>query len=70
MNMVNVEEIKLPYVPVQLVEHLEETFTRTYCMKELAKDISNNDELIGMIMGVDSIISYLKSIAFANEDSQ
>lgn len=69
MVNVNVDETKLPYVPVLLVEHLEETFNRTYCIKELAKDVKSCDERMGFIEGVDYVIDYLKAVAFANEDS-
>ena len=55
------DDIKLPYVPYQLVEHLEEKFGRSQCLQKFGKLAKNNDELVGALGGIDYIINYLRS---------
>jgi len=55
------EEVKLPFVPLHLIEYLKKTYGLEYVLN--VQFCSNNDEHIGYMRGVHEVITKLDSIA-------
>jgi hypothetical protein len=52
-------EIKVPSIPVQIIEYLEESFRIDSL---LSKKTSNNDEQVGFIKGVREVVGHLRTL--------
>lgn len=60
------DEMKIPYVPLSLIEYLEETYSRANCLREI--DAKSAEESLGILKGINIVIEQLKYFSKANDN--
>lgn len=55
-------EDKTPFVPMEIVKHLKETYT-TNVLLDVAVKLPNADQALGSMIGITQVIDYLQSLA-------